>query len=274
MSKSDPVRNFARMMEREDEEINLAEAALLIACTEYPRLDTAASLKHLDGLASQVRADPEHSALANIQALNELLFEKEKFSGNEEDYDDPRNSFLNDVLERKQGIPITLSVIYMEVARRRGLPVVGVGFPGHFLVKYLAGSTEILVDPYHRGAILTEQDCAERLKAHFGDEAKLKPEFLMASTHKQILARMLNNLKGSYFRRQNYPKVLTMIELGLSIDPGSRQNIRDRGMVYFMMKRYGEALADFKAYLALSRREDPQTHEVLQVLHRIRAMMN
>lgn len=274
MPGPDPVRQFARLMEREDEQINLAEAALLIACTEYPRLDTAAELACLDKIASQVRSDLSYSPLSNIQALNEQLFEKEKFSGNEEEYDDPRNSYLNDVLARKKGIPITLSVVYLEVARRRRLPTAGVGFPGHFLVKYLAGPAEIIIDPYHRGAILTHEDCAERLKSHFGQDSEFKPEYLAASTHKQILARMLNNLKGSYFRRKNFPKVLTMVELALSIDPGSAQDIRDRGMVYFLMKRYREAMADFKVYLSLFPQGDPQVQEVIGALHRIRAMMN
>lgn len=274
MAERDPVRRFARLMEREDEMIDLAEAALLIARTEYPQLDAAAQLEHLNRLAAQVRVDPAYSASSNIQALNHLLFERENFSGNEEEYDDPRNSYLNDVLERKKGIPITLSLVYVEVARRRGLPVVGVGFPGHFLVKYLTESGDIFIDPYNRGTILSRQHCVERLRTYFGQGAELKPEYLAASTHKQILARMLNNLKGLYSRRQNFLKVLTMIELALSIDPASPQDIRDRGMVYFVMKRYREAMADFKTYLSLSPGDDPQIHEVLKVLHRIRALMN
>ncbi len=274
MAERDPVRRFARLMEREDEMIDLAEAALLIARTEYPQLDAAAQLEHLNRLAAQVRVDPAYSASSNIQALNHLLFERENFSGNEEEYDDPRNSYLNDVLERKKGIPITLSLVYVEVARRRGLPVVGVGFPGHFLVKYLTESGDIFIDPYNRGTILSRQDCVERLRTYFGQGAELKPEYLAASTHKQILARMLNNLKGLYSRRQNFLKVLTMIELALSIDPASPQDIRDRGMVYFVMKRYREAMADFKTYLSLSPGDDPQIHEVLKALHRIRALMN
>lgn len=286
--QSSVVQQWRQLVAREDEEINLAETALVLACTEYPQLDVAAQLARLDRMAAQVQVDPAGSPLANIQALNEYLFETEKFTGNEEEYDDPRNSFLNDVLDRKKGIPITLALVYTEIARRHNLPVVGVGFPGHFLVKYRAGAAsvpaevrpediwreEILVDPYHRGAVLTREDCAGLLKSHFGQEAELKPEFLAASTRKEILARMLNNLKGSYFRRQNFPKVLAMIELALAIDPASARDIRDRGMIHFAMKRYGDAMADFNAYLSLSPREDPHVKEVLQAIHRIRAMMN
>lgn len=262
------------MMEGPDDEIDLAEAALVIARSEYPELDTAAQLQRLDQIASEVQADPLYPPLANIQALNDVLFEKEKFSGNEDEYDDPRNSYLNQVLERKKGIPITLSLVYAEVARRQGLPLVGVGFPGHFLVKYLARPGEILIDPYYRGRILSREDCEERLKAHFGEEAEFKPEYLAASTPKQILARVLNNLKGSYFRRRNYAKVLTMIEFALAIEPGLPQHIRDRGMVYLAMSRYREAMADFNSYLKLSPPNDPQAREVREAVHRILALIN
>lgn len=304
MSDQDVIRQWTRLVQREDDEINLAEAALGIARTEYPRLDSGGQLARLDRMAAEVRASPAASALANIEALNEYLFEKEKFSGNEEEYDDLRDSFLNDVLDRRKGIPITLSLVYTEIARRRNLPVVGVGFPGHFLVKYLATprtavlrqvlpeeiapgevlpkeieSQEILpegilIDPYNRGVILTCEDCVGLLKSHFGQDAELKSEFFAASTRKEILARMLNNLKGSYFRRQNFPKALLMVELALAIDPASAHDVRDRGMVYFAMKRYSEALADFNAYLSLTPGEDPLVKEVLHAIYRIRAMMN
>lgn len=272
--KADPVRLFAEMMKLPDEEISLAGAALLMARTEYPELDSAGPLAHLDRLAAAVDAGPEHSPAANIAALNDLLFEREKFAGNEREYDDPRNSYLNDVLERKLGIPITLSLVYLEVARRRGIPLAGVSFPGHFLVKYETGTGEMIIDPYHRGAILSPADCAQLLQAQFGAGPEVQPRYFDAASPKQILARMLNNLKGSYSRRKNYAKVLTMIEMTLFIDPGSIQDIRDRGMVRLVMKRYREAMADFKLYLSLSPEGDPQVKEVLQALRQLQAMWN
>jgi regulator of sirC expression with transglutaminase-like and TPR domain len=274
MPDTDPIRAFAALMGRDDDQIDLAKAALLIARTEYPQLDLAPQMARLDRMADGVAGDPSRSPLVNIRALNHRLFDVEGLRGNEEEYDDPRNSFLNDVLERKKGIPITLSLVYTEVARRSRLPVVGVGFPGHFLVKYLTPGASIVIDPYHCGVILTNQDCVERLKQHFGEEAKLKPEFLDASTPRQILARMLNNLKGSYFRRRNYARVLTMIEMSLAINPDSGADVRDRGMVHFTMGRYSEAAADLKAYLSLASPTDPQLDEVRRMLHRIRALVN
>ena len=261
-------------MELDDEQVNLAEAALAIAATEYPDLDPHPWLALLDRIAARVETGPPSSALENIAALNRVLFEQEKLCGNEEEYDDPRNSYLNDVLDRKKGIPITLSVIYIEVARRRGLPLVGVGFPGHFIVKYLEQPSEILIDPYHGGALLTSTECAELLRAHFGAQAELKHEYFAAATPKQILARMLNNLKGSYFRRANYAKVLTMIEMALAIGENPLASLRDRGMIYFAMRRYREAQADLKTYLKLTSNTDPETQKVLQTLRRVQALMN
>jgi regulator of sirC expression with transglutaminase-like and TPR domain len=274
MKVFDPIQDFARLMQRAEEEFNLDEAALLIARTEYPHLNVPDQLGRLDALAFRLLCDLSRPAIEIIESLNKLLFEKEQFRGNEEEYDDPRNSYLNDVLDRKLGIPISLSLVYIEVARRHDLAVMGVSFPGHFLVKYRTDHNEILIDPYRRGRILTRQDCQELLKAQFGDEAELKPEYFAASTKKQILARMLNNLKGSYVRRHDFTRVLTVIQLALLVEPESSQQLHDRGMIYFLMRRYQEAQADFKTYLNLTPRGNPQAVEVAQLLHRIRGMMN
>jgi regulator of sirC expression with transglutaminase-like and TPR domain len=274
MSDQEAIQQFAKMMQREDEEINLAEAALLIARTEYPELDLPRHLARLESMAGQITTDPGRSDIGNILALNEFLFEREKFSGNEDEYDDPRNSFLNDVLDRKKGIPITLSLVYMELARRNGLPVWGVSFPGHFLVKYAADSGEIIIDPFNQGAVMTRQDCDERLKSNFGEDAEFRSEFLDAATNKQILSRMINNLKGTYFRRRNYPRVLRMIEMGQAIDPGSREELRDRGMVHLLMGHYAEARADLTTCAALSPPDDPGLKEINTALARLRALVN
>jgi regulator of sirC expression with transglutaminase-like and TPR domain len=274
MKVFDPIQDFARLMQRAEEEFNLDEAALFIARTEYPELNVPDQLARLDALAFRLHCDLSRPALEIIAGMNTLFFDKEQFRGNEEEYDDPRNSYLNDVLDRKLGIPISLSIIYIEVARRRGLPVMGMSFPGHFLVKYRTDHSEILIDPYRRGRILMRQDCQELLKAQFGDEAELKPEYFAASTKKQILARMLNNLKGSYVRRHDFTKVLTLVQLALGVDPESSQQLHDRGMIYFLMRRFKEAQTDFKTYLNLTPRGEAQAVEVAQLLHRIRGMMN
>lgn len=274
MIRIDPVRRLEALMDCPDAQIDLAEAALAIAATEYPGLDPAPSVEVLDRLAARVEAGPTLSALANIAAINKVLFEEEKFTGNTREYDDPRNSYLNDVLERKTGIPITLSLVYTEVARRKGVPLDGVGFPGHFLVKHPGPPAEIVIDPFHSGAVLSPADCLALLKENFGAETELKPEYFAAATKKQILARMLNNLKGSYHRRGNYSKVLTMIELSFATREDVMTNVRDRGMVYFAMRRYSDAARELKVYLKLAGEDDPEVHEVLQMLGRIKGMMN
>lgn len=274
VSQLDPIRKFQELTDHPDVEIDLAEAALAIAATEYPGLDPAPTIEALDRLAERVEAGPTLSALANIAAINKVLFEEENFAGNTSEYDDPRNSYLNDVLQRKTGIPITLSLVYTEVARRKGVPLAGVGFPGHFLVKHPGPPAEIVIDPFHGGAVLARTDCLDLLKQHFGPEAELKAEYFAASTKKQILARMLNNLKGSYHRRGNYSKVLAMIELSLATREDVLTDIRDRGMVYFAMRRFTEAAREFKVYLKLAGEDDPEVHDVLEMIGRLKGMMN
>ena len=274
MNYPDAVREFVGYVARPPEEIRLDEAALLLARTEYPSLDLSQQLARLDALAARAECDPALSPHDNIAHLNRLLFEVENFAGNEEEYDDPRNSYLNDVLDRKTGIPITLSLVYQEVARRRGLPIVGVGFPGHFLAKYLTPAGEILLDPYHRGAIVSLQECEEKLKTQFGDEAEFRPSYLAATSTKQTLSRMLNNLKGAFFRRKDFARVLTMIEMAVAVDPASRQEIHDRAMIYFLLRRYSHAMVDLRTYLTLSPPDDPQIRDVRTMMHRIQAMHN
>lgn len=274
MNFPEAVREFGNYVARPTNEIHLDVAALLLARTEYPALDVSVQLARLDALAARAQCDPGLSPHANIAGLNQLLFEVEKFAANEKEADDPRNSYLNDVLDRKVGIPITLSLVYQEVSRRCGLPIVGVGFPGHFLAKYLAASGEIILDPYQRGAILSLKDCEERLKTQFGEEAEFRPAFLEVSSTKQTLTRMLNNLKGSFFRRKDFVKVLMMIEMAMAVDPDSRQEFHDRGMIYFLLRRYGEAMADLQAYINKSPLDDLQVRDVRTMIHRIRAMHN
>jgi len=181
-------------------QIDLAAVALEIARIAYPDLEAAPYLRRLDEMAALVeyqRGDP----LSVIEALNECLFERLGFHGNRDDYYDPRNSFLNDVLDRRTGIPITLSVVYMEVARRIDLSLYGVGFPGHFLVKH-PGDPEIVVDCFSGGQIMLQPDCEERLQAVYGRPVAFDPAFLNPVTKKQIVARMLNNLMVIYGHTQ------------------------------------------------------------------------
>lgn len=242
---------FARLVRRPDPEIDLAEAALLIAKEEYRGLDVAHYLGCLDEMAATVRArlgavtDP----VAATVGLSDYLFREMGFRGNTEDYYDPRNSFLNEVLDRRLGIPISLSTMYMEVGRRLGIPIHGVGMPGHFLVKCVTADAELVIDPYNQGTVVTPADCQRLLDRISGGKLSFEPRFLSCIGTHQILTRILNNLKAVYVNRQDFGKALGVVERLLLLDPESATEMRDRGLLLFQLKRYPEAMADLQRYL-------------------------
>ena len=242
---------FNRLVAGPDASVDLAEASLLIAAEEYPGLDVPRYLERLDRMGRDVQARLERSP-GVVEALNGYLFEEEGFRGNVEDYYDPRNSFLNEVIDRRTGIPITLSMIYMEVARRAGLGVFGVGLPGHFLVRAETAGRVVLVDPFHGGAVLSEADCQKRLDRVYDGRLRLEPGMLAPCPRKDILARMLRNLKAIYVKKDDYARALRTIDLLLSLDPRSGEDLRDRGLLHAAFDCYGLAAADLEAYLALA----------------------
>ncbi len=242
---------FTQAVQRPDESIDLATAALLIAQEEYPELDCGAYLQRLDRMAAEMRdrLPAEAYPLKIIRALNAYLFEAQGFVGNTQHYYDPRNSFLNQVLDRRTGIPITLSLVYLELAKRIDFPMGGVGMPGHFLVRPLVEDMAIFVDGYHKGEILFEEDCRDRLKAMYGNEARLLPHHLEVIGNKAFLARMLTNLKMIYLQQQDIPRTLAAIDRILLLIPDSLQERRDRGLIYYQTGRLPEARDDLKYYL-------------------------
>lgn len=244
-------RLLAEMASRKDEEIELARASLIFAKEEYPDLDVEKYLRRLELITEEIKSrignntDPHFL----ISEINRYLFTEEGFRGNDDDYYDPRNSFLNDVLDRKTGIPITLSVIYMEIASRLGLTLSGVGFPGHFIVKYSGIEEEILVDPFNKGRILSNKDCKEILDRIYGGRMQFHSEFLQPVTKKEILSRMLHNLKGIYLNSTNYLKALSIVDMILHIDPEAMDELRDRGLLYYNLECFTQALSDLETYL-------------------------
>ncbi|MGH7404707.1 MAG: SirB1 family protein, partial [Candidatus Methylomirabilales bacterium] len=229
------IRNrFGAIVARPDEQINLAEAALFIAAEEYPHLDIRGYLDRISRIAERIkdRVGPELEPVRLIQELNRSLFDEEGFRGNSEDYYDPKNSFLNEVIDRRKGIPITLSILYMEIAWRLDLPLVGVGLPGHFIVKYEAAEREILVDPFHQGALLSEEDCQRTLDRIYIGKVAFHRDLLTRTPKRLILARMLNNLKSIYLQRGDLLRALGVAERLVLIDPDSPNLLRDRGLIY------------------------------------------
>ena len=249
---------------------DLAAPALLIARLGYPRLDSAPYLARLEAMgaaaADRLADAPQAGPRGPIDTLNRFLFEDQGFSGNTGDYDDPRNSFLNQVLDRRTGIPITLAVVYIEVARRAGIRVDGVNFPGHFLLRFPLGPDDdprnaVFVDPFHGRSILSEMDCRSLLRRHAGDSVDFEPRLLAPATKQQILVRMLGNLKRLYVRMRSFPQGLAITDLLLAIDPSALHELRDRGLLSYHVNDYAGAVRDLEAYLRYSSRGADESDE-------------
>lgn len=246
---------FKEMVGRPERQVDLASAALLIALDEYPALDIQKYLREIDAMASVIRSEIDFSVgtrtMETIEKLNRFLFHSKGFRGNTEDYYDPRNSYLNEVLERRLGIPITLSLVFMEVGKRLGLRLEGVGMPGHFIVKCLHNGWEVFVDPFNQGEILLEDQCRKRLELQYGTGFQFSRSFLDSVDKHQILTRMLTNLKGIYVQREEFRKALGAIEKIVFINPESHSEIRDRAAVHFKLNNLSCALADWLRYLEM-----------------------
>ncbi|HET9307501.1 MAG TPA: transglutaminase-like domain-containing protein [Candidatus Sulfotelmatobacter sp.] len=262
----------------EDEKIDLIRAALVIARTEYPNLDIEEYAARIERMARRVAdAAADLDQQRTLAALNRVIFEQANLRGNREDYYDPRNSFLNDVLDRGLGIPITLSIIYMEVAGRVGFPLSGVGMPGHFLLKHYGDSEqEILIDCFNRGDILSRQDCQSRLDEIYSGEMKLRPEFLHPISRRQILTRMLNNLKTVYLSTRNFRKALPIADLILVIYPRSAEDVKQRALLRYSMGLHGLAAEDLDEYLKISptASDADEIRQMALSIRRMLALMN
>ncbi len=275
MTKDEARAKFAEMVARDESDLELDRAALLIAAEEYPCLDVQRYLDKIDSFSEMARSrdDLDADPLLRIRILADLLSGELGFRGNVENYFDARNSFLNDVIDRRSGIPITLSVLYIEVARRIGLRLFGVGMPGHFIIKFSDDQGEILIDPFNGGRLLSEENCRELIREMFGAKMEFHPAFIYSVTKKQILSRMLQNLKGIYTQAGDHHKTLATIERSLlihsEIGTDVANDIRDRGLVYSRMEKYVMALADLEEYLRLVPRA-PDAKEIEEQIRKLR----
>ena len=243
---------FALEVLRRGEEINLTRAAMLVAAEEDPRCDVEGALGQLERMGEVARSRVEASGGPPVAALNRYLFEELGFEGNGRNYYDPRNSLLHLVVERRTGLPITLSVVYMEVGRRAGLRVEGIGLPGHFVVRAEGDDGEpVLVDPFH-GRTLDEDDCQQRLDEIYGGQVPLAEEHLRGVGAREILVRLLTNLKGVYAQARLYRRALACAERILTLAPYALSERRDRGVLLAELGRLPEAVADLRAYLKLA----------------------
>ena len=249
LGESAARRRFGEIVSRA--EVALDEASLAIAAEEYPALPAERYLAELDALAAAVRARlaGREDAASVLRALRAVLFEEAGFKGNADAYYDPRNSFLNEVIDRRLGIPITLSVLYMEVARRVGFRVEGVGFPGHFLVKHVAGSREVFIDPFHGGEVLSAEDCVARFQA-MAPARMPQRRHLEAVSPRHILRRMLHNLRKIYVDTNDDVRSLWVMDRLVLLAPDDPAARRDRGLVEARLGGTSAALVDLEAYLA------------------------
>lgn len=239
-----------------DEDIDIARAALWIAQEEYPSIDVDDYLLRFDDLAAKAQRfiGTEGAPAERIARLNRFVFEEEGFSGDRDDYYDPRNSYLNDVLDRRKGIPISLGVVYCELAQRLHLPVYGVSFPGHFLARYV-GQPDVIIDPFF-GRVITHEECARRLAGLYGREARFDRRLLEPASARQILARMLANLKQIYVERQDDERALRCADRIVLLLPDSPRDLRDRGILYQRLECFAAALRDLERFLVLAPNDD------------------
>lgn len=265
---SPPYQRFSDLMALPDEQIDLIEAALVIAEESYPDLDIGSYLQKFSALAQEAqhtlkgaKTDKEHAL-----QLCEFLFTQQGFVGSHKDYYDPRNSFLNEVLDRRLGIPISLALLYIGVAQRCGWEMYGINFPGHFLTKYVGQAEEIIIDPF-MGQIVDRTECQVRYQAIMRTQEILEEEYLQKAPSKEILVRMLRNLKSIYLKKNELESALSCCNRILLASPDSLIELRNRGLIYFQLECFQEAQTDLERLLLLA--PDTGKEEIQYILGKI-----
>jgi len=254
---------FEKMMRKQEGRIHLAEAALQIAAEEYPDVDIQEYLELLGAWSHLLKRESGRMpVLRKIELINYLLFKKMRFTGNIDNYYDPKNSFLNDVIDSRKGIPISLSVIYLEMAWKLGLEAAGVGFPGHFLVRIMEKDNPLYVDAFHKGRIMTAGECKDFWEDISEGEVEFQSSFLSSLGKREILSRMLRNLKSIYLEQKSYKKLIRVLDKLIVINPDVPEEVRDRGIIYYQMQAFRLALQDFETFLSIA--PDSEDAEVIQ----------
>lgn len=246
-------QNFAKEVNQADDKISLAKAGLFYAQAEDLNLDVDHYIQVLDNMAEEIekRLPEKLYPLKVIKTINKYLFTDLGYTGNNQTYYDPRNSFLNDVIDRRTGIPITLSVIYLEIAKRIDFSMEGIGMPGHFLIRPNFEESGIFVDAFNQGEIMFEQDCLTKLQKLYKRQVTLEPNLLATVSNKRILARMLTNLKYIYLSNNQLSKSLDIISGILLLFPGNPKELRDRGLIYYQLDQPKQAYQDLEYYLTI-----------------------
>lgn len=272
------VGALLELLGRHNESIPLDVAALQIAAIEFPNLSAAPTLDLLDGYAAEIskRLTPGAEGAEFVQVANEFLFGELRLRGNESDYYDPRNSCLNEVLARRTGIPISLAVIYIEVARRLERPVVGISLPRHFVVQYRDSRYATYIDPFHEGRLMSREDCIAMARRLSGVELEPQAAVWQPASKRQIILRMLGNLRLIYFQRQDYERATRVLDYLLEGLPDAAEEHKQRAVLYLQQRRYRAAMADLNRYLELlpEAADRADVEQQLKRIHRFLGSVN
>jgi regulator of sirC expression with transglutaminase-like and TPR domain len=264
MTDPDPIRDdFAAIVQRPDPAVDLARAALLVAAGSDPRVDVDGQLHTLESWAATLRQrlEPGWNNLQKLARLRSFLFEELGFRGDAKDYFSPSNSLLHEVMERRLGVPLTLSIIFMELGWRVGIPFEGVGFPGHFLVRLTGEPRDLLLDPFNYGRTMQEEDCRKLLAEVTGGRLEFDGRLLASVSKHDMIARLLLNLKGAYLKANDDEGALAAVDRLLVLRPDDLDEVRDRGLLLYRLRRFGPALDALAGYLR--RRPDAPDRETI-----------
>ena len=264
MTPEEWLQRFENIVSQPENKIDLAQAALIIAADEYPDLDIAHYIGVLDEMAEQLRPqfDTSATAIEQVNFLNDHLFNTLGFRGNRDVYYDPRNSYLNDVLDRRLGIPITVSIVYIEIGRRLGCPLSGVAMPGHFAVKWKTDDQVIFIDPFNEGQIIGQFALSPAPESKEQRAMMARLRWIESASSKQILARVLANLHSIHIKTDAYASALPVVEKILILEPDAPDILREAGLLAYRLKSYRRASNYLRNYLA--RYPDSQNAEQLR----------
>lgn len=275
MAVPEKIRDdFVRAVGRPEPVLDLARAALLVAAESDPRVDVDHQLHTLESWAAELKAriDPDWNNLQKLARLRSFVFEDLGFKGDSRDYFSPSNSLLNQVMERRMGVPLTLSIIFMELGWRVGIPFEGVGFPGHFLVRLTGEPRDLVLDPFNHARTMHEEDCRRLLDEVTGGRLEFDGRLLASVTKRDMITRLLLNLKGAYLRANQDEGALAAVERLLLIHPEDLDEVRDRGLLLYRMQRFGAALDALNAYLA-GRPDAPDRDAIAQHVVALRQLL-
>ncbi len=266
--------DFVRAVGRPEPALDLARAALLVAAESDPRVDVDRQLHTLESWATELKArlEPGWNNLQKLARLRSFVFEDLGFRGDSRDYFSPSNSLLNQVMERRMGVPLTLSIIFMELGWRVGIPFEGVGFPGHFLVRLTGEPRDLVLDPFNHARTMHEEDCRRLLDEVTGGRLEFDGRLLASVTKRDMITRLLLNLKGAYLRANQDEGALAAVERLLLIHPEDLDEVRDRGLLLYRMQRFGAALDALNAYLA-GRPDAPDRDTIAQHVVSLRQLL-